>query len=303
MKGRKGSTDEGGVRVPCLVRWKGKIAAGSRISQMGAAIDLLPTLASMAGVPLRGTQPLDGINLEPLLRGKSNNWPDRTLVSHWRGRVSVRTQGYVLDHTGQLFDLDADPGQRRNVAGDHPELVARLRAVASEYKAELLPGLEDDDRPFPVGYPEFPVTHLPARDGVPHGGVQRSARAPNCSYFTNWTSTSDRITWDVDVETAGTYDVVVYYTCPRESLGTTVELSLGESRLQQKVTEPHDPPLVGQAEDRVSRGNESYVKDFKPMEFGALSLKKGRGQLTLRATQIPGTMAMDVRYVVLTLVP
>ena len=76
-----------------------------------------------------------------------------------------------------------------------------------------------DDRPFTVGYREFPITTLPARDGVPHGGVKRSASAPNCSFFTNWTNTRRPITWDVEVATPGRYEVVLYYTCPAADVG------------------------------------------------------------------------------------
>ena len=171
----------------------------------------------------------------------------------------------------------------------------------ARWKEELLPGLTDDDRPFPVGYPDFPTTHLPARDGVAHGNVQRSARAPNCSFFTNWTSTEDRITWDVEVATTGRYEAVVYYTCPEADTGSTFELSHAESRIEGKITEAHDPPLRGAEHDRAPRGSESYVKDFKPLRLGIVKLKKGRGDLTLRATNIPGKQVMDVRYVILTL--
>ncbi|MCH5376512.1 MAG: N-acetylgalactosamine 6-sulfate sulfatase, partial [Planctomycetes bacterium] len=178
----------------------------------------------------------------------------------------------------------------------------RLSAAVEKWKKEMLPGLRDDDRPFPVGYPEFPVTHLPARDGVPHGNVKRSAGAPNCSFFTHWTSTDDRITWDIQVANSGRYEAVVYYTCPAADIGSTFELRFGDSCIQGKVAEAHDPPLYGMEHDRAPRGSESYVKDFKPMRLGEMDLKKGRGLLTLQATDIPGRQVMDVRYVVLTLV-
>ena len=93
----------------------------------------------------------------------------------------------------------------------------------------MLADFEKDDRPFPVGYREFPATQLPARDGVPHGGVRRSARAPNCSFFTNWTAPDDRITWDVEVATAGRYEVEVLLHLPGRDVGSTVELSFGDS--------------------------------------------------------------------------
>jgi len=302
MKGRKGSTDEGGLRVPCLMRWPGHIRGGMRIPQIAGAIDLLPTLADVAAIPVVSRKPLDGISLKPLLSAKAQSWPDRMIFSHQRGRVSVRTQRYRLDYTGKLYDMVADPGQDRDVSQQHPEITAKLRKAVARWREEVLPKSEDD-RPFPVGHRDFGTGILPARDGVASGNVQRSARAPNCSFFTNWTSTGDKITWDVEVLNAGEYEAVVYYTCPKADVGSTVELNLLGSRVKGKVTEANDPPLIGAAFDRASRGSESYVKDFKPLRLGTFRLKKGRGELTLRALNIPGQMVMDVRAVALTLLP
>jgi hypothetical protein len=142
---------------------------------------------------------------------------------------------------------------------------------------------------------------LPARDAVPHGNIQRSARAPNCSYLRNWTSTDDSITWDVDVHTAGKYRAVLYYTCPQDDVGAEVELSLGEHRAQATVKQAFDPPLVGAEQDRVPRAGESLVKEFAPLEFTTVELPAGRGTLTLRALSMPGKQVMDVRAVTLTL--
>src|SRR5581483_1963309 len=76
MRGRKCSTDEGGVRSPLLVRWPGQIRPGTRVMPIVGAIDLLPTLAELAGVKVISAKPLDGISVAPLLRGKSGGWPD-----------------------------------------------------------------------------------------------------------------------------------------------------------------------------------------------------------------------------------
>lgn len=302
MKGRKGSTDEGGVRSPLLVRWPGHIAPSKRITQIAGAIDLLPTLAELVGIPVVSAQPLDGISVAPLLLGAKTELPDRIIFSHWSGRVSARTQQYRLDDAGKLYDLTRDPGQERDISKDQSDVTARLTSAVEQWKAELLPGLRNDRRPFPVGYREFPLTQLPARDGVPHGNVKRSASAPNSSFFTNWTSMEDSITWDIEVATGGRYEAVVYYTCAQENVGSTVELSLNGSRVSTKVTAAHDPPLMGAEHDRVSRGGESYVKDFRPLRLGELTLAAGRGPLTLRATEIPGKEVIDVRAILLTLV-
>ena len=112
-----------------------------------------------------GDKPLDGVSLKPLLLGDGGDWPDRMIFSHWRGRVSVRTQGHRLGPEGGLFDMTSDPGQHHDVASEYPEVTQRLSDARDEWSQELLPGLRDDDRPFPVGYREFPTTWLPARDG------------------------------------------------------------------------------------------------------------------------------------------
>lgn len=303
MKGHKGSTDEGGVRSPFFIRWPGHIPSGKHIPQIAAAIDLLPTLADLAGIPPAEGKRLDGISLKPLLLDKqdAHDRPDRMIFSHWNGKVSVRTQQYRLDDAGQLFDMESDPGQHRDISGDRAEIAKRLSELRDKWKAELLPGLGHDDRPYPVGYPQFPLTQLPARDGVPHGNIQRSARAPNCSYFKNWASTDDSITWDIEVVTAGQYDATVHYACPEADMGSIIELSCGESRLECRVSEPHDPPLLGAENDRVPRNHESYVKDFRPMQLGVIHLKPGRGNLTLRALKIPGSQVMELRVLELTL--
>ena len=301
MKGRKGSTDEGGTRVPCLIRWPGHIKPGMQIPQIAGAIDLLPTLSDMAGIPVVSTKPLDGVSIKPLLLKEAENWPDRMIFSHQRGRVSVRTQQYRLDHTGKLFDMNTDPGQYHDISKEKPKVAARLTKAVAQWKAEVLPKTSKDDRPFPVGYAESFITQLPARDGVPYGNIRRSARAPNCSYFTNWVSTDDKITWDIEVAGSGNYQAVIYYTCAKENVGSTIELRFNNSRIQGKVAEPHDPPLVGAEFDRVSRGGESYVKEFRPLRLGVFRLEKGRGQLILCALDVPGKQVMDVRAVMLTL--
>ena len=296
MKGRKGSTDEGGVRSPLLVRWPGHIPAGTRIRSIAGAIDLLPTLADLAGVTIPPGKALDGISLKPLLLRESGQGPaERLILSHWGGNYSVRSQRYRLDAAGKLFDLDLDPGQDRDVSKDHPEESARLSRALVRWREEMPPASAKEERPFTVGHAQAPRTTLPARDGLPHGGVKRSAQAPNCSYFTNWTRPEDRITWDIEVLTAGRYEAVLHVTCPASDAGAVVELTFKDGRLEAALSESHDPPLFGREHDRALRVGESYVKDFKAWRMGVIDLPAGRGDLSLRALKVPGSQVMDVR--------
>ncbi|WP_238388796.1 arylsulfatase [Roseimaritima ulvae] len=300
MRGRKGSTDEGGVRSPLFVRWPARIKPDTEVTQIGAAMDLLPTLADLAGVEVRGTKPLDGISLAPLLLAENVHWPERMLVHSWKGKVSVRSQRHRLDHKGNLYDMHKDPGQTQAVNDKQPETLAELQQVAERFRRELLPrhGAAFDDRPFVIGHPDATWTQIPARDGVPHGDIQRSNKFPNDSFFLHWTSLDDSITWNCEVGKSGTYQVELFYTCPAADIGSTIELSFNDSRLTGKVTEAHDPPLEGMEHDRVKRV-ESYVKDFKRMNLGTIKLDAGQGTLKLRALEIPSSQVMDFRLMLI----
>lgn len=299
MKGRKGSTDEGGVRSPFVIRWPAGIASGSTIREIAAAIDLLPTLADLADIEMVTKHRLDGRSIAPLLRSGTSTSLDRYLFSHWRGRTSVRSATHRLDHEGQLFDMTADPEQRTDVAAQFPEVVRAMDEARANWEADALAEASpEDNRPFTIGHPDFAFTQLPARDALATGRITRSNRYPNDSFFTNWVSAEDSITWSVDVLAGGDYAVALHYTCEEGSEGSLVELSLGESRLSARIKEAHDPPLTGMEHDRVPR-IESYVKDFRSMEMGTITLRKGAGTLVLRALDMPGRQVMDFRLLML----
>jgi arylsulfatase A-like enzyme len=315
MKGKKGVTDEGGVRSVCYLRWPGRVEEGMTVPHIAGAIDLMPTLTALAGVKSVSTKPLDGISFDSLLLGAKWEAQARELMNFFNGRLSVRSQQYRLDAAGGLFDMVADPNQTKNIAAEKTEVAAKLAEAGSKWHQEVFgrpytptDGKKkgkgavkpQDDRPYPVGYAEFPITMLPARDGLPHGGVKRSSGAPNCSYFVNWTTKVDFMTWDIDVHAAGDYDVTIDYVCPDADAGSTIELSLGDSKTSGKVTPGWYPRLLDD-QDRASRGGESYMRDFKTLSLGSMKLPAGRGLLTLKALDIPGKTVAEVRRVTLTL--
>jgi hypothetical protein len=222
----------------------------------------------------------------------------------------------------------ADFGQERDIAAEHPEIAEKLSAAVAAWRKDMLGGasltsaieatnakgkkkakaagaaiLPPDDRPYPVGYAEFPLTMLPARDGIGHGSIQRSGSAPNSSYFVNWKMADDRITWDIDVHTAGTYDVTIDYTCRVPDAGSTIEVSFKQTTLTGKVSPGWDPPLNTNQDTIPRPAGESQMKEFRPLALGTVQLEQGRGLLTLRALQIPGASVMDVRRVNLALRP
>ena len=298
MKGRKGSTDEGGVRSPLLIRWPDKISKGIKINQITSVIDLLPTLTDCANIPISSEKALDGSSLKPLLLGERNKWKERTLINYWRGKTSARNQNFRLDHLGKLYDMTNDPGQLADISALHPKIRNQLLEEVSNWKKTVLPELGKDERSFVVGHPNYRWTQVPARDGVSHGAIKRSGRFPNCSYYENWKTTEDKITWNCEVGATGTYEVSIHYALKKGDEGTVVQLSHNNASIEHKFTESHEVPSRGQENDRVER-RESYVKDFKEIKIGKIKLTKGKGELTLKALEIPGEESIEFRLLML----
>lgn len=298
MKGRKGSTDEGGIRSPLFLSWPGTLKKGTIVKQNAAAIDLLPTLAGLAGIPVNSEKALDGVDLSEQVRsGKEKTEDDRVIISHWRNKVSAKLAQYRLDNEGNFFNLEEDPGQRTPV--DPPEEVRRrLQTSVKEYKEQILPDYGKDDRPFLIGHPRHPVTQLPIRDATFKGQIQRSNRFPNSSFTQNWAKKSDQIVWEGHVVASGRFEVQLYYTVAAENVGSKLKLAYGETEQIGKVELGYQPQLVGQEEDRVPR-MESYEQEWGRMTLGEISLKAGAGRLVLTATEIPGEHVMDLRLMTL----
>jgi arylsulfatase A-like enzyme len=301
MKGRKGSTDEGGVRSPGFISWPGKLPAGKTVAQICGAIDILPTLLSLSGISRVGDKPLDGKDLSKLFFDADPQWPERMIFSNWAGKTSVRTEQHRLDDKGALFDMKNDPAQTNNIAVNEPEVAKKLSDAVAQWRKEVILK-KSDERPIPVGFAQMPRTPLPARDGTTSGKIKRSANAPNCSYFVNWTSKEDRINWDIEVNKQGTYAVEILYACPLKDAGATIEISFNDSKLITKVVQGWDPPLITDQDVIARPVAESIMKDFKILEAGKIKLSKGKGDLVLRALEIPGKEVMQVRAVNLNLI-
>ena len=300
MRGKKGSTDEGGVRTPFFIQWKDSLPAGKKVTQIASILDLLPTISSLVGIEVATQNPVDGENLKPLLLDTNPDWKERLVYSHWGGRTSVRTQNYRLDHEDRLYDMEKDHGQTMDISAQFPQITDSLKKAKEDWLVNTKPiSASEDDRPFTLGHPDYVYTQLPARDGISHGNIQRSNRFPNNTFFTNWTSLQDKITWDVEVLADGEFNVELYYTCALENIGTTIQLDFGDNSITSTITKAHDPPLTGMENDRDPR-MESYVKDFIPMELGKITLKKGKGQLTLNALKMTGKEVADVRLLMFT---
>ncbi|MFQ5568465.1 MAG: arylsulfatase [Rhodothermales bacterium] len=140
LRGLKGSVYEGGIRVPMIARWPGRVAPGTTTDHISAFWDVLPTLAE-----LTGTAPpadIDGISFLPTLLGQGEQTPHESLYWEyhglWKGAQAVRLGDWKGVRLGghndpdapiELYNLASDPGEQQNVADRHPDIVAQIRSV------------------------------------------------------------------------------------------------------------------------------------------------------------------------------
>jgi arylsulfatase A-like enzyme len=188
----KGSAYEGGIRTMFYVRWPAALKAEHKITQVCAHIDVLPTIAEACGVSLPEDLHIDGRSFLPLLKQQQVAWPDRNLYFQWhRGQkptpylgFALRGPRYKLLHTGssqdgptfttparvpqeipfELYDLQTDPYETQDIAADHAEIVASMRADYDSWLAEVM-GAQDFAPPsIIVGTPHENPTVLTRQD-------------------------------------------------------------------------------------------------------------------------------------------
>lgn len=152
LRGYKRDLYEGGIRVPLIAWWPGKVKAGSQTDHISAFWDFLPTACALAGV--EGNDNIDGISFLPELLGEENQKEHEYLYweFHEQGKKqAVRMGKWKGVKTGiaenpnaltELYDLSVDIGEKHNVAGQHPEIVEKMEQIMQEAREE------DPDWPF-----------------------------------------------------------------------------------------------------------------------------------------------------------
>ena len=157
LRAGKGSAYEAGSRVPCIVRWPGKVPAGRTSDALWATIDLMPTFTALSGVKSPMDRVIDGIDQTALLSGQTEEGRETFIYDQvgdgdanmgvgirkgkWKlllpGRKPEQDHRFLMDFGTnglELYDLDSDIGEKNNVADDHPEVVKELRETLDSFK-------------------------------------------------------------------------------------------------------------------------------------------------------------------------
>jgi arylsulfatase A-like enzyme len=194
LRGGKGSTWEGGVRVPTLAWWPGKIAPSSVSDAVAGTIDVLPTCLKIAGAEVPAQPVIDGRDLSPLLFGQSKDSPREAhyyfssynlqAVRQGPWKLALTTQRETMgkdaaadaSENPRLYHLDQDIGEKTNLAAQHPDIVAKLTALAEKMTTEI--GGDEPKSRRPPGEAENPVTLYPTSDKPKEGRTPKAKAKP-----------------------------------------------------------------------------------------------------------------------------
>ena len=192
LRGGKGSTWEGGVREPTIAWWPGRVPAGSVNDAVAGTIDLLPTFVSLAGGTVPASPVIDGRDITSILLGKSKESAreahyyfsgyDLQAVRQGRWKLALVPQPDGMGKQAakvpaglRLYDLDAEIGEQTDVAAQHPEVVAKLKALADKMAAEI--GGKTPTSRRPAGEVKGAKTLYPTIDYVPNEAKKPEAKA------------------------------------------------------------------------------------------------------------------------------
>lgn len=231
MRAAKTQIYDGGHRVPCFVRWpQGRLRPAGDIDTPAQIQDILPTVVDLCG--LKTSARFDGVSLSPLLRG-TGNIADRMLVVQY-GQVPKKFDADViwgawrLIKGDELYDFRADVSEKNNLASQHPDVVAKMRAHYEKWWAELEPGLAVAC-PLSIGAPQENPVILTSSDWW-------EIYADNVGHVSNAVGGPRGAHWTVAIERSGSYQIELS-RWPFEQ-----KLPLTAAREPQKLTKGSLPP-------------------------------------------------------------
>lgn len=145
LRGYKFQTYEGGMRVPCIMSWKGKIPSGTVCDEIGATIDLLPTFANLAGAKIPDDRIIDGKNIWPIISGEKGARSPHEIYYYYKGnRLESARQGkWKVRRSGkksqsvELYDLDNDIAESKNLSQKKPELIETILKKMDKFDKDL----------------------------------------------------------------------------------------------------------------------------------------------------------------------
>lgn len=286
MKGRKGSVDEGGVRVPFYIKWPRNIKPGT-IEQLAQDIDIMPTLIGLCGLKYDPGKPFDGIDLSGIVKGKQKTF-DRLIFSRQGNQnlencnSSVRNNTYRLVLTRKdtlLYNLNDDPEQKNDISSTEKATTLSLLDALVRHNTDLIFNYQPVTT-IEAGFSGERSFTLPVQDASLSGSIRYSSIHPNQSHTENWVQEGDSVCWKLNINTSGTYKIELQYGCSSGKTGSRFQLNSSRGSVIFYIDEPFESVILPDR-DYVKR-SESVERTWGWMEAGNLMLESGPETITLK---------------------
>jgi arylsulfatase B len=287
MRGKKGSQYDGGHRVPLFLHWeKSGLDGGYDVEPLTSYVDVVPTLIELCDLtPPKGVK-FDGVSIVPLLKGNtSGNWSDRMMITDsqrvkdpikWKSSA-VMTSNWRLIDGQELFQIKNDPGQTKNIASQHPDVVNRMRNFYESWWSELEPTFSNATAIY-LGHPADNPARLTSHDWITSGSTPW-----NQSHIRKAVN-GDRNTgfWNVYVHEAGQYEVRLRRWPEEANLAINASLPPGADVPGVKAYRTSAGQAINPSQASLSIAEIEMETEVKPGDHEAvfnLELPKGKTRM------------------------
>lgn len=285
LRGSKGTVYEGGIRVPFIARWKGHFPRGIKVNAMAHVIDIFPTFCELLGVSPKSDRKIDGKSILQILLKGSNETPHEALFFQWT-RVkpnpdknwAIISGKYKLIN-GELYDLESDPSEKRDISAQNPEVVRELRGKFEAWFEEVTSGQSYERVPIEIGREDENPVEIDITWGEAFGGVTIRHERYIRDRAENWGEIGDFVRWKIEAVKEGIYEVTLAYSCPPKEAGSIFRISIGNSHIDCKVEPTPDWEV------------------FQKRVVGKILVPRGQNFLEIRPVSIKGKELMKLHKI------
>jgi len=294
LRDQKFTIYEGGIRTQSFWYWKNHWLSGHRDRQVAAHIDVVPTLLELIGVQPDTSHPVDGINLLPVI--ENDSFVERRLFIDFALETlrkpapypggALRITEYKMMNGTELYHLPSDPGEQQNLATEKPELLAELDSTYRAWWQKTHAERGFDLLPIPVGYAaENPVKLMPhsgrATENLVFEGIKgligdRIGTHPtgvDGDWITNWAAAGDSIYWEIDVQEAGTYEVLLHARGTVENANMQVTIGENAEAFELTVADAENWQDYPVAELGLAKGEQPLMLKLNAPLDGVLAIE------------------------------
>jgi len=299
LRGQKYDVYQGGVQVPLLTKWQGRISAGQSSERLISHLDLLPTILDAAGLSVPDSIRIDGRSLLPLLESPESDWADRTLFMTYPGEQVKNkedapypggmavTERFKMVDGAALYDIVNDPAESENIADEYPDVFHTLDSSYQAFWGEATSGRAPYPRPQ-VGHPEEnPVrflSHFADLEGdlrfqFGEDPPRFRTLGVHHDWVGKWDTVEGKVKWHLRFVEPGNYQFSLRLRCNPSDAGAEIQIAVGDSTLN----------------GQLNQCGGSWVEQ----SVGSLFIPAGDQDVEVQALTMPGSAVMDLDQLII----